>query len=278
MPGMGRVRCTTVRPMEYNTKIRHNREGTRNMKRLVIGILAHVDSGKTTLSEAMLYQRGGAAQAGPGGSPGRISGYRCPGARPGHHHFFQAGGASSCPIPRSPCWTPPATWTFPPRPSVLLQVMDYAILVISGTDGVQSHTETLWRLLERYRVPVFLFVNKMDLAGADRAAAPGRAAPPVSATGCVDLDRPRQRRGPGPVQRGTAGDRHRRAKRPPRISWPGPLPGGSCSPAFSAAALKLEGVDALLDALEQPHPPAGGSRRNSAPGSSRSPGTTPAPV
>ncbi len=51
-----------------------------------------------------------------------------------------------------------------------LQVLDCAILVISGTDGVQGHTMTLWRLLERYDVPVFLFVNKMDLAGADRAA------------------------------------------------------------------------------------------------------------
>ena len=51
-----------------------------------------------------------------------------------------------------------------------LQVLDYAILVISGTDGVQGHTRTLWRLLERYGVPTFLFINKMDLAGADRAA------------------------------------------------------------------------------------------------------------
>ena len=50
-----------------------------------------------------------------------------------------------------------------------LQVLDYAILVISGTDGVQGHTHTLWRLLERYGVPTFLFVNKMDLAGADQA-------------------------------------------------------------------------------------------------------------
>ena len=51
-----------------------------------------------------------------------------------------------------------------------LQVLDYAILVISGTDGVQSHTETLWRLLQRYQIPTFLFINKMDLAGADADA------------------------------------------------------------------------------------------------------------
>ena len=51
-----------------------------------------------------------------------------------------------------------------------MQVLDYAILVISGTDGVQGHTATLWRLLARYHIPTFLFVNKMDLAGTDRAA------------------------------------------------------------------------------------------------------------
>ena len=50
-----------------------------------------------------------------------------------------------------------------------LQVLDYAVLVISGTDGVQAHTETLWKLLARYRVPTFIFVNKMDLPGADAA-------------------------------------------------------------------------------------------------------------
>ncbi len=50
-----------------------------------------------------------------------------------------------------------------------LQVLDYAVLVVSGTDGVQAHTETLWKLLARYRVPTFVFVNKMDLPGADAA-------------------------------------------------------------------------------------------------------------
>ena len=61
-------------------------------------------------------------------------------------------------------------WTSPPRTERTLQVLDCAILVISGTDGVQAHTRTLWRLLERYHVPTFLFINKMDLAGADRSA------------------------------------------------------------------------------------------------------------
>ena len=69
-----------------------------------------------------------------------------------------------------------------------MQVLDYAILVISGTDGVQSHTETLWKLLERYHVPVFLFVNKMDLAGADRAAVLEQLQTRLSSR-CVDFSR-----------------------------------------------------------------------------------------
>ena len=113
-----------------------------------------------------------------------------------------------------------------------LQVMDYAILVISGTDGIQSHTETLWRLLERYRVPVFVFVNKMDLAGADRALRLGELRRRFG-SGCVDLLDPgstddlacamRNCWKPSPP-----------AMRPGRTRLPPPSPGGSCSPAFSA--------------------------------------------
>ena len=67
-----------------------------------------------------------------------------------------------------------------------LQVLDCAVLVISGTDGVQGHTRTLWDLLERYQVPTFLFINKMDLAGADRAALLAHLKDKLSG-GCVDF-------------------------------------------------------------------------------------------
>ena len=59
-------------------------------------------------------------------------------------------------------------WTFSAEMERVLQVLDYAVLVISGADGVQGHTRTLWKLLERYNIPAFLFVNKMDQAGTDR--------------------------------------------------------------------------------------------------------------
>ena len=137
------------------------------MKRLVIGILAHVDSGKTTLSEAMLYRAGALRKLG----------------RVDHRDAFldtdaleRARGITifskqallSLPEAELTLLDTPGHVDFSAEAERALQVLDYAVLVVSGTDGVQSHTETLWRLLERYQVPVFIFINKMDLAGADR--------------------------------------------------------------------------------------------------------------
>ena len=182
------------------------------MKRLVIGITAHVDSGKTTLSEAMLYRAGALRKLG----------------RVDHRDAFldtdaleRARGITifskqallRLPDAELTLLDTPGHVDFSAEAERALQVMDYAILVISGTDGIQSHTETLWRLLERYRVPVFVFVNKMDLAGADRALRLGELAPPVRAR-LRGPGRPRGRRRPGPVQRGAAGDRHSPAKAP----------------------------------------------------------------
>ena len=81
------------------------------------------------------------------------------------HPCVAAIWTSRCPTNPRPRGLPP------PKPNGCLRVLDYAILVVSGTDGVQGHTETLWRLLARYQVPTFIFVNKMDAAGADRAVA-----------------------------------------------------------------------------------------------------------
>ncbi len=145
------------------------------MKRLVIGILAHVDSGKTTLAEAMLYRAGVLRKLG----------------RVDHRDAFldtdameRARGitifakqavldlpadAAGLEETRLTLLDTPGHVDFSAEAERTLQVLDYAILVVSGTDGVQAHTQTLWNLLARYRVPTFVFVNKMDLPGADRA-------------------------------------------------------------------------------------------------------------
>ena len=138
-------------------------------KQLVIGILAHVDSGKTTLSEALLYGTGTIRKLG----------------RVDHKDAFldtdvleKARGITI--FSKQALFTAGDTdFTLLDTPGHVdlstetertLQVLDYAVLVISGTDGVQSHTETLWRLLRRYRIPTFVFVNKMDLPGPGREA------------------------------------------------------------------------------------------------------------
>ena len=138
------------------------------MKRIVTGIVAHVDAGKTTLSEALLYATGTTRKLG----------------RVDHGDAFLDTDA----IERArgiTIYTEPAVMRvgdveltildtpghvdFSAETERTLQALDYAILVVSAADGVQGHTLTLWRLLQRYHVPVFVFVNKMDAPGASRA-------------------------------------------------------------------------------------------------------------
>ena len=137
-------------------------------KKLVIGILAHVDAGKTTLSEAILHETGVIRQAGRVDKQDAfLDNYELERARGitifSKQAVFQLGEREVTLLDT------PGHVDFSPEMERTLQVLDYAVVVISGADGVQGHTETLWRLLERYQVPAFLFINKMDQNGADRA-------------------------------------------------------------------------------------------------------------
>ena len=138
------------------------------MKKIAVGILAHVDSGKTTLSEAMLYTSGAINKLG----------------RVDHRDsfldtfslerergitIFSKQAVMQYDNAEFTLLDTPGHVDFSAETERTLQVLDYAILVISGTDGVQSHTQTLWKLLQKYGVPVFIFVNKTDLAGVDKA-------------------------------------------------------------------------------------------------------------
>ena len=139
------------------------------MKRFVIGILAHVDAGKTTMSEAILYETGKLKKM------GRVDN------RDAFLDTFALERARGITIFSKQAVFPlgdtfvtlldtPGHVDFSAEMERTLQVLDYAVLIVSGADGVQGHTETLWRLLKRYRIPVFLFVNKMDQKGTDREA------------------------------------------------------------------------------------------------------------
>ena len=139
------------------------------MKRFVIGILAHVDAGKTTMSEAILYETGKLKKM------GRVDN------RDAFLDTFALERARGITIFSKQAVFPlgdtfvtlldtPGHVDFSAEMERTLQVLDYAVLIVSGADGVQGHTETLWRLLKRYRIPVFLFVNKMDQKGTDQEA------------------------------------------------------------------------------------------------------------
>lgn len=139
------------------------------MRKLVIGILAHVDAGKTTLAEGMLYLTGSIRKLGRvDHKDAFLDTYELERAR-GITIFSKQAVFKYRDVEFTLLDTPGHV-DFSAEMERTLQVLDYAVMVISGSDGVQGHTETLWRLLEQYKVPVFLFVNKMDLDGTDRGA------------------------------------------------------------------------------------------------------------
>lgn len=135
-------------------------------KKLVIGILAHVDAGKTTLTESMLYTSGRIR------TQGRVDNGNAyldtdPIEKARGITIFSKMAVFEYKGLRIQLMDTPGHVDFSAEMEKTLSVLDYAILVINGADGVQGHTETLWQLLKRYRIPVFLFVNKMDQDGTD---------------------------------------------------------------------------------------------------------------
>ena len=158
------------------------------MDKLVIGILAHVDAGKTTLSEGLLYTCGRLKKL------GRVDHKDAfldtdPMERERGITIFSKQAVLPLEGAELTLLDTPGHADFSAEMERTLQVLDCAILVISGTDGVQGHTHTLWKLLERYGVPTFLFINKMDLAGADRDALLSELKSRLD-EGCVDFAAP----------------------------------------------------------------------------------------
>ncbi len=137
------------------------------MKRITLGILAHVDSGKTTLSEGLLYTAGELRRVGRVDHGDAFLDTHSLERDRGITIFSKQAGLH-LPDAEFTLLDTPGHVDFSAEMERTLQVLDYAILVISGADGIQSHTETLWRLLEHSGVPTFVFVNKMDLSLSDR--------------------------------------------------------------------------------------------------------------
>ncbi len=218
------------------------------MKRLTIGMLAHVDSGKTTLSEAMLYRAGAVRRLG----------------RVDHGDAFldteeqeRERGITIFSKQARLCWgeweftllDTPGHVDFSAETERAVQVMDCAVLLVSGADGVQGHTETLWKLLERHHIPTFLFINKMDQPGTERDRLLGQLRARLS-DGCADFSGPWE----DVLEHAALCDEALME----RYLEAGELDDADLSaliverrlfPCFFGAALRVEGVDALLDGL-----------------------------
>ncbi len=137
------------------------------MKKIVIGILAHVDAGKTTLSEGILYTGRMIRRLGRvDNRDSFLDTYEM--ERQRGITIFSKQAVISMPETEITLIDTPGHTDFSAEMERTLGVLDYAVLVISGPDGIQSHTLTLWKLLKQYNVPVFIFVNKMDRQTADR--------------------------------------------------------------------------------------------------------------
>ena len=217
-------------------------------RKMVIGLLAHVDAGKTTLSEGMLYQSGEIRRLG----------------RVDHRDAFldtdvqeRERGITIFSKQAMLKWKnaditlldTPGHVDFTSEMERTLQVMDCAVLLISGADGVQGHTLTLWRLLERYQVPVFLFINKMDQPGTDKDALLRQLQQELSGD-CMDFADPDLMENLAMCSEDMLG----------QFLSHGTIADGLVAtqvaarhvfPCFFGSALKMEGVSELLDALVQ---------------------------
>lgn len=156
------------------------------MKKIVIGVLAHVDSGKTTLCEGMLYQSGSINKLGRVDKQNSfLDNFYLERSR--GITIFSKQAVLDYNDTQFTLLDTPGHVDFSAETERTLQVLDYAILVISATDGIQSHTQTLWKLLSKYSVPCFIFVNKMDLDGTDKEPIMGELKRKFG-DGCVDFE------------------------------------------------------------------------------------------
>ena len=222
--------------------------GTKPVKRICVGLLAHVDAGKTTLSEALLYLSGALRK------PGRVD----------HGDAFldtdrqeRERGITIFSKQARRAWKDceltlldtPGHVDFSAEAERAVQVLDYAVLLVSAADGVQGHTETLWKLLERHRVPTFIFINKMDQPDTDRAKLLAQLRERLS-DGCADFSGDRDEL----LEQAALCDEELME----RYLETGELSDADLSaliverklfPCYFGAALRAEGVEELLDGL-----------------------------
>ena len=220
------------------------------MRRICAGLLAHVDAGKTTLSEGMLYVSGSLRKLGRVDHKDAFLDTFALERERGITIFSKQAVFSRGDLEVTLLDTPGHV-DFSAETERTLGVLDCAILVISGVDGVQGHTETLWRLLRRHGVPVFLFLNKMDLPGVGRAALMEQLRRRLD-EGCVDFtpdqDRDAMLENIAMYDEG-AMETYLETGTLDRETIGALVARRAVFPCYFGAALRLDGVEALLDGL-----------------------------
>ena len=223
------------------------------MKKLVMGVLAHVDSGKTTLSEGLLYLTGSIKKAGRVDHGNTSLDTNEIEKSRGITVFSKQavlnhGDLQLCLLDT------PGHVDFGAEAERTLQVLDCAVLIISSLDGVQNHTITLWNLLKNYNVPTFIFVNKMDLPGADKNTVLSQLKKQFG-SGCIDFSMDEN----DIFEEASLADEHLMEK----LLETGSLDSGDISqlvfdrkihPCFFGSALKQEGLATFLDAVRDYSP------------------------
>lgn len=218
-------------------------------KNICVGILAHVDAGKTTLSEAMLYLSGRIQTLGRVDHRDSFLDTHTLERERGITIFSKQ---AIVPLAHTQMFLldTPGHADFAAEAERTLQVLDYAVLVISGTDGVQAHTETLWRLLCRYHVPCFVFVTKMDLVGSDHEQR-FRELQRFLGDGCVDFSDSADLDERIALCDEGAMERYLQTESLDDGEIAGLIAQRKLYPCFFGSGLKTDGVSELLDAIDR---------------------------
>ena len=223
-------------------------EQTGEKKRICVGLLAHVDAGKTTLSEGLLYCGGCIRKLGRVDHRDAFLDTDALEKERGIT-IFSKQALLDLPDASLTLLDTPGHVDFSGEMERTLQVLDYAVLVISGTDGLQSHTRTVWKLLEEYGLPVFLFVNKMDLPGADRQTLLGELRAQLGEQ-VVDFTAPAdQLWEEAAMQEEQAMEEYLSAGSLQPATVARLVADRKVFPCYFGAALRLEGVEQLLEGL-----------------------------
>ena len=214
-----------------------------------VGLLAHVDAGKTTLSEALLYRSGALRSLGRVDHRDAFFDTHSIERQRGITIFSKQALLATPHLEMTLVDTPGHT-DFGTEAERVMPVLDCAVLVISGTDGVQAHTLTLWQLLKQYGVPVFLFINKMDLPGLSRQALMDQLRQKLDA-GCIDFQtEPEHMAESAAMCDERILESYLETGQVSTEQLSGLIAERKVFPCCFGSALKLEGVDTLLQLLD----------------------------